>query len=620
MRHDDRAAGGGGVCRWCVGRPRECGLGTRVASLVLAVAAALLLASCTSQSPSAPQASSSTAQPASDTISTSGLLVDEVAKACPHRFDLVGYMKSHYTYGRYLNSSTSPATPLAALCGVVAFNDGAATATNDGTALIISANQGVWADVEQDLNDAVAKNYTGQRGRISLGPTTGIFEDNHGIVIEFPAPPAEGAIVYSVIGNSMTDVQDLAQTFAAAVYRDPSTASVPTPTSSSDPVSTKELTCPDEFDLTGAAAAAFTFDETSPSDAVAGKSVGDHGQPEPDDFSCTFFASDRGQPVLAVTLRHDRDDTWTAAQQRWTAFDGTKPLNKKGTITLGPVQGLFTEGFDPTATGEPEISFPAPPGSTGVYSLLFSIGDSDSDQTLATTFATWAYRNTTATTSLPPSAETTPTTASPPATGTTISSGNALTTTSTNHASQPFDVATLPCDGEFIVVMHANGLDSSIANDPQGTLAGYPDAKLGAYGTCVDPRHEIIYYGPFQTAHQAWQERRDRDIPRASVVTLAGSGETGAYGGICELAATAGPPPVLSIDPTQGIDSGNWVFELTSVLNQKGLLANADLGRPTLTPAVVQAIEQYQSRLGVVPDGQVGPKTWAKILADNCNE
>ena len=178
----------------------------------------------------------------------------------------------------------------------------------------------------------------------------------------------------------------------------------------------------------------------------------------------------------------------------------------------------------------------------------------------------------------------------------------------------------ITCSNKVILVMNGTGLEGAIFQDPLGTLAYYPGAKPGTYGPgCVDPGTKVIYYGPFQTQREAWDKRGSLSQGRATVVLLSVDGTANEPGGICELAQTA-TPPTLSTDPTAGIISGPWVFELTNILIRHSFLGYSESNNTRLSPTIIHAIEQYQATLGVVPDGEVGPKTWAKILSANCGE
>lgn len=176
------------------------------------------------------------------------------------------------------------------------------------------------------------------------------------------------------------------------------------------------------------------------------------------------------------------------------------------------------------------------------------------------------------------------------------------------------------CDSQVILVMNKTGLAEAIYQDPEGTLATYPrPAKLGTYASdCINPGKKVIFFGPYKTQRAAWEKRRALRTGRADVVLLSVTETAREPGGICELAQTA-KPPTLSIDPTVGVSSGPWVFELTNVLIRRSLLPFSESDQSDLSPIMIQAIKQYQKLIGAVADGEVDPTTWANILAYNCS-
>lgn len=202
--------------------------------------------------------------------------------------------------------------------------------------------------------------------------------------------------------------------------------------------------------------------------------------------------------------------------------------------------------------------------------------------------------------------------------------------TARSTLSSPYSSGTsnvLHCKGQTIIVVSDLGL--LLGGDSGASLrtSDYPGSNYGTFATdCKDSGHVVIYYGPYETERAGWVARREMGIGRAAVVMLNNDFSSGdshtISGGLCELLNEQGRPPKLSIDPTDGVQTSPWVFELVEFLvDQPGLhFPMAELGQTTMTADIDTAVKAYQASAGLQADGYVGPATWSHIVYQACGD
>lgn len=294
--------------------------------------------------------------------------------------------------------------------------------------------------------------------------------------------------------------------------------------------------------------------------------------------------------AVIAFLHHDRNLPWSAAQQRWSEFTAGGSFDKKGTLPLGPVDGLFTQGLT-TGTA---IVFPAPPSDTGTYSLEYLIGNPDSMWKLAKQFAVAAYSPTDA--GVQPTAE-----ASSPATPST---------------SAGLEVVKVGCSQGGAVIITNRNDKQRLVTDPayaRTIVDEWPGSKLGEWtgDQCSTTQVGMfVFYGPYRSDDEAWKAHRDGRMANVLVTSLDGDKRDPEAGGLCQLRDSSGPPPVLSLGDSAG-QKVDWIYEASNALPNA---AAAFRSMTVMDPYLVDEVRGYQRNSGLPATGTIDMATWEALF------
>ena len=146
-----------------------------------------------------------------------------------------------------------------------------------------------------------------------------------------------------------------------------------------------------------------------------------------------------------------------------------------------------------------------------------------------------------------------------------------------------------------------------------------------------EPLYATVYAEKGKTVNMRKSPSLSSDVlervPIGSWVEIVSEGEDGwdriwyagrtGYMMACYLLVGVEPDTSKQMPTIRLGDTGNYVMKCQEILIELGYLKKAD---GTFGKDTEKAIKEFQSALGLVPDGIVGPKTWAELLGPEQDE